>query len=109
MSRDVQFEEKAICDGCGIQGAFDFMGDFLCQKCLAENFLVNNYGGFMIGRNKTEQDFETRKEYLVWLAIQYIENHTGYVGMDDDVFFDKAKCDGYALAEDLRIEFDIDK
>ena len=37
MSRDVPFDEKAICDGCGALGAFDFMGDFFCQKCLAED------------------------------------------------------------------------
>ena len=36
MSRDVPFDENAICDGCGTLGAFDFMGDFFCPKCLAK-------------------------------------------------------------------------
>jgi hypothetical protein len=36
MSRDIAFEEDAICDGCGAAGAFDFMGDFLCEKCLLQ-------------------------------------------------------------------------
>ncbi len=36
MNRDIPFE-KVICDGCGALGAFDFMGDFFCPKCLAES------------------------------------------------------------------------
>ena len=31
--RDVPFEEDAVCDCCGKEGAFDFMGDFLCSGC----------------------------------------------------------------------------
>ncbi len=38
MSRDVQFDENAVCDECGVLGAFDFMGDFVCPKCLSENY-----------------------------------------------------------------------
>jgi len=57
---------------------------------------------------KTEQrPEETRKEYLVRLAILYIDDHTGFVGADDDVFYDGTMCDGYCLAEDLRCEFDL--
>lgn len=33
MNREVPFDPKAICDGCGARGAFDFMGDLLCPKC----------------------------------------------------------------------------
>jgi uncharacterized membrane protein len=33
MSRDVPFDEDAICDICGDKGAFDFMGDLICPKC----------------------------------------------------------------------------
>jgi pyruvate/2-oxoacid:ferredoxin oxidoreductase beta subunit len=36
MSRDIAFDEDAICDGCGATGAFDFMGDFFCEKCLLQ-------------------------------------------------------------------------
>jgi hypothetical protein len=50
---------------------------------------------------------EDRKTYLVRLAIEYIIQHTGYFGMDDELFYDEAECDGYCLADDLRIEFDI--
>jgi len=38
MSRDVEFDEDAICDGCGRKGAFDFLGDFYCADCLADMF-----------------------------------------------------------------------
>jgi len=32
--RTVPFDDKAICASCGKVGAFDFMGDCLCQECL---------------------------------------------------------------------------
>jgi len=33
--RNVPFEFDAVCDWCGCYGAFDFMGDYYCPKCLA--------------------------------------------------------------------------
>lgn len=33
MSRDVPFDPRATCDECGHIGAYDFMGDFMCQEC----------------------------------------------------------------------------
>ena len=36
MSREVPFDPVAICDCCGAIGAFDFMGDCLCQRCIDE-------------------------------------------------------------------------
>jgi uncharacterized Zn ribbon protein len=33
MSREVPFDLDAICDGCGKEGAYDFMGDYYCQGC----------------------------------------------------------------------------
>jgi len=33
MSREVRYDEEAICDGCGNKGAFDFYGDFFCEDC----------------------------------------------------------------------------
>jgi hypothetical protein len=56
-----------------------------------------------------QKENEKRKEYLVRLAIEYIIEHTGYVGVDDYLFYDDAECDGYCLAEDLRIEFHIEE
>ena len=61
----------------------------------------------MIGENLKEKDFPSRKEYLVAIAILYINYHTDYSGIDDEVFFDETERDGYALAEDLANEFDI--
>jgi hypothetical protein len=54
-----------------------------------------------------QKENEPRKDYLVRIAIWYIEQHTGFVGIDDRVIYDEAECG--ALAEDLRIEFDIDE
>lgn len=34
MGNTVPFYNKAVCDGCGVTGAYDFMGDCFCQKCL---------------------------------------------------------------------------
>ena len=62
----------------------------------------------MICIDLKEQDFKSRKEYLVAIAIEYIRNHTGFAGMDDEVFYDEAQCDGYALANDLAIELELD-
>jgi len=34
MSRDVPFDDDAICDVCGKEGAYDFIGDYLCPECV---------------------------------------------------------------------------
>ena len=31
--RDVPFDPSTPCDNCGVLGAFDFMGDYLCVRC----------------------------------------------------------------------------
>lgn len=61
----------------------------------------------MISEKLREQDFKSRKEYLVAIAIEYIRDHTGFVGIDDGVFLDEVECDGFALADDLEIEFGL--
>lgn len=61
----------------------------------------------MVTLQKKAEDFENRKQYLVALAIKYIENHSGYMGIDDDIFYDEAECDGGALAYDLMVEFNL--
>jgi hypothetical protein len=33
VSRDVPFDPDAPCEACGKFGAFDFMGDLLCDTC----------------------------------------------------------------------------
>ena len=38
MSREVPFEDDAMCDICGSEGASDFMGDFMCDSCAEEAF-----------------------------------------------------------------------
>lgn len=62
----------------------------------------------MLGKGIKETDYPDRKTYLVALAIEYIKKHTGYIGVDDRVFMDEAECDGYTLANDLEIEFEIE-
>lgn len=37
MSREVPYEEETKCDKCGRTGAYDFMGDFLCGRCIYDN------------------------------------------------------------------------
>lgn len=34
MDREIPFEKDAKCDVCGKMGAFDFMGDYICERCL---------------------------------------------------------------------------
>lgn len=33
MSRIIPFDTSQKCDECGIRGAFDYSGDFLCERC----------------------------------------------------------------------------
>jgi uncharacterized Zn ribbon protein len=44
MGREVEYEEDAICDICGKEGAYDFMGDCLCPQC-AEKYVGSEEDG----------------------------------------------------------------
>ena len=55
-----------------------------------------------------QKENESRKKYLVRLAVEYIQEMSGYVGIDDTLYYDGVECDGHCLSEDLKIEFDID-
>lgn len=37
MSRKIPFCPDEICDICGALGAYDFMGDLVCELCLPED------------------------------------------------------------------------
>lgn len=56
--------------------------------------------------NVIKREDETRKEYLVRVAITYL-NEIPLMG-DGSLIFDEAECDGYCLAEDLTTEFNIE-
>ena len=60
----------------------------------------------MIVINKTQEDCKDRKEYLIRLTIEYL-NHSAQF-LDSRICYDDAECDGFCLADDLAIEFDID-
>jgi hypothetical protein len=34
MDRNVPFDPNHKCDICGKMGAYDFMGDYICDECL---------------------------------------------------------------------------
>ena len=55
-----------------------------------------------------QRENETRKDFLLRLAIEYIDTHTGFFGGDDELLYDGTVCDGYCLAEDIKEEFNID-
>lgn len=38
MSKIVPFKPNEKCDSCGALGAYDFYGDYSCQKCTDEAF-----------------------------------------------------------------------
>lgn len=50
---------------------------------------------------------ETRKNYLIRIAIEYIRAESGY-SHNNSLFYDGCECDGYCLADDLQAEFDIE-
>lgn len=33
MGRDVPYDPDLVCEGCNRVGAYDFMGDYLCDRC----------------------------------------------------------------------------
>jgi len=37
MNREVPHVPHAKCDICGKQGAYDFMGDYICSVCLEKS------------------------------------------------------------------------
>lgn len=57
----------------------------------------------MLLLKKKQSDFETRKEYLVYVAINFIKHYSP----DETAFYDETECDGSCLAEDLISEFDV--
>lgn len=57
----------------------------------------------MLRLKKKPSDFETRKEYLIYVAINFIMAHCP----DETAFYDEAECDGSCLATDLFNEFDV--
>lgn len=57
---------------------------------------------------RKEQDFDSRKHYLVALAIAFLEENTGYYGLEDTLNYDETTCDGYCLAQDLKDEFNLE-
>ncbi len=57
-----------------------------------------------------QKENETRQEFLVRIAVYYIENTAGIIGIENyaDLEYDGTECDAYCLAEDLKIEFNIE-
>ena len=54
----------------------------------------------------TQRVGESRKDYLVRVAITYLRE---IPLMNEGVLiFDEAECDGFCLADDLETEFDIE-
>ena len=60
---------------------------------------------------KKQSEFKDEKHYLIALAVAYIKEHTGFVGIDDSIIeyddSEKIESDGYWLADCLQNEFDL--
>jgi hypothetical protein len=39
MGRSIPFDPDEKCDVCGKEGAYDFMGDLICQECVDKSGL----------------------------------------------------------------------
>jgi hypothetical protein len=46
----------------------------------------------------TKKPDETRKDYLIRVAITMLRENAGYM---NPIIFDEAECDAYCLADDL--------
>ena len=60
----------------------------------------------MLGKKINIENYPSRKEYLVALAIEYINETSRFVGAPE-IFYDDAECGGSCLADDLKGEFEI--
>ena len=57
MSREVRYDPELQCDNCDAIGAYDFMGDYLCENCI----------GFHIeGEEDFERKWEDEDAYDLW-------------------------------------------
>lgn len=52
-----------------------------------------------------QKENETRKDYLIRVAIEMLNENAYNI---DNIEYDEAECDAFCLAEDLRVEFDVD-
>ena len=52
-----------------------------------------------------QKENETRKDYLIRVAIEMLNENAYNI---DNIEYDEAECDAFCLAEDLRLEFDVD-
>ncbi len=43
--RSIPFDDNQRCDDCGKNGAYDFMGDYLCQSCMEFRFGIRAQKG----------------------------------------------------------------
>ncbi len=57
----------------------------------------------MLVLKKKQEDFADRGEYLLYVAINFINTHARY----ETAVFDEAECDGACLIEDIQVEFDV--
>lgn len=57
-----------------------------------------------------QKETETRQQFLVRMAIYYLENTADIVGIENyvNLICDGVACDGYCLVEDLRLEFNLE-
>ena len=58
MDRTYPFDPLERCDECGCLGAFDFMGDCYCAKCLQEfgEDLEDEYDEWLEDEEEYEED-----------------------------------------------------
>jgi hypothetical protein len=48
MDRTIPFDEHAVCDICGEQGATDYMGDCICPKCINRDERVKELSALLM-------------------------------------------------------------
>lgn len=53
MSREVPYSENEICDVCGKKGAYDFMGDLICDDCYDPTPCCYQHGVGAISTNES--------------------------------------------------------
>lgn len=69
--RTVPFDETEKCDNCGKDGAFDFMGDFICGECIKkEEVIKKEYEDKFSGCYDDDTECVTIDNSTLWLWIE---------------------------------------
>lgn len=58
---------------------------------------------------KPQHEFKSRTQFEVALACAFLQENTGYIGIEDTLNYDDVTCDGYCLRDELMRSFSLEE